>query len=210
MVDTKVSALPAVTTPDGTDEFLVNQAGTSKKVTLAQINAYTDPLRSASTAAQAMAVADTYITSSRIVLPQAKMQAGVFYRCVLTFTKTAGTAASTVTVRTGTAGTTADTSRATLATAGTHTSVADVLTVEVEATFRAVGAAAVINTTIRSFKNAATNVGFGTQQPFITNTTSATFDSSSSSMGIGVSFTGGTAFAGSAQQVIPELKNMAD
>ena len=37
MADTKVSALTAVTTPDGADEFPVNQAGTSKKVTLSQI-----------------------------------------------------------------------------------------------------------------------------------------------------------------------------
>lgn len=37
MADTKISALSAVTTPVGTDEFPVNQAGTSKKVTLSQI-----------------------------------------------------------------------------------------------------------------------------------------------------------------------------
>lgn len=37
MADTKISALTAVTTPDGADEFGVNQAGTSKKMTLAQI-----------------------------------------------------------------------------------------------------------------------------------------------------------------------------
>lgn len=37
MADTKISALTAVTTPAGTDEFPVNQAGTSKKVTLRQV-----------------------------------------------------------------------------------------------------------------------------------------------------------------------------
>jgi hypothetical protein len=36
--ETKLSALPAVTTPAGTDEFEVNQGGTSKKETLAQIH----------------------------------------------------------------------------------------------------------------------------------------------------------------------------
>lgn len=35
MADTKISALTAVTTPAGTDEFAVNQGGSSKKVTLA-------------------------------------------------------------------------------------------------------------------------------------------------------------------------------
>lgn len=39
MADTKISALTAVTTPAGTDEIPVNQGGTSKKVTLAQIRA---------------------------------------------------------------------------------------------------------------------------------------------------------------------------
>jgi hypothetical protein len=37
MADTKISALPAVTAPAATDEFSVNQGGTSKKMTLAQI-----------------------------------------------------------------------------------------------------------------------------------------------------------------------------
>lgn len=37
MADTKISALTAVTTPAATDEFAVNQGGTSKKMTLAQI-----------------------------------------------------------------------------------------------------------------------------------------------------------------------------
>ncbi|HEY8593304.1 MAG TPA: hypothetical protein VIL42_10645 [Sphingomicrobium sp.] len=37
MADTKISALTAVTSPAGTDELAVNQAGTSKKATLAQI-----------------------------------------------------------------------------------------------------------------------------------------------------------------------------
>jgi hypothetical protein len=42
MPDTKISGLTAVTTPALTDEFPVNQGGTSKKMTLAQ--AKTDPL----------------------------------------------------------------------------------------------------------------------------------------------------------------------
>jgi hypothetical protein len=38
MADAKISQLPAVVTPAGTDEFAVNQAGTTKKVTLNQIS----------------------------------------------------------------------------------------------------------------------------------------------------------------------------
>lgn len=37
MADTKISALTAVTTPAGASEFAVNEAGTSKKMTLNQI-----------------------------------------------------------------------------------------------------------------------------------------------------------------------------
>lgn len=40
MADTKVSALTAVTTPASTDEFPVNQGGTSKKMTLEQVETY--------------------------------------------------------------------------------------------------------------------------------------------------------------------------
>lgn len=40
MADTKISALSAVTTPATTDEFVVNQGGTSKKVTLAQLSTH--------------------------------------------------------------------------------------------------------------------------------------------------------------------------
>lgn len=40
MADTKISALTAVTTPAGTDEFAVNQSSTSKKMTLSQVKRF--------------------------------------------------------------------------------------------------------------------------------------------------------------------------
>ena len=40
MADSKISALTAVVTPAITDEFAVNQSGTSKKITLAQVRAW--------------------------------------------------------------------------------------------------------------------------------------------------------------------------
>ena len=45
MADTKVSALTAVTTPAVTDEFGVNQGGTSKKITLGQVASFARPTR---------------------------------------------------------------------------------------------------------------------------------------------------------------------
>ena len=38
MADTKISALTAVTTPAETDEFAINQGGTSKKITMSQVH----------------------------------------------------------------------------------------------------------------------------------------------------------------------------
>jgi len=40
MADTKISDLTAVVTPAGTDEFAVNQAGVSKKMTLNQVQSF--------------------------------------------------------------------------------------------------------------------------------------------------------------------------
>lgn len=43
MADTKISALTAVVTPASTDQFAVNQGGVSKRMTLAQVQAYGAP-----------------------------------------------------------------------------------------------------------------------------------------------------------------------
>lgn len=52
MADAKISALTATVTPAGTDEFAINQSGTSKKTTLAQIMTFvtTAPVFAAGTA----------------------------------------------------------------------------------------------------------------------------------------------------------------
>ncbi len=44
MADTKISALTAVTTPARANEFAVNESGTSKKVTLEQVQNYLNGL----------------------------------------------------------------------------------------------------------------------------------------------------------------------
>jgi hypothetical protein len=51
MADTKISALTAVTTPVSTDEFPVNQGGTSKKVTLATLISFFQKMLSGSSGA---------------------------------------------------------------------------------------------------------------------------------------------------------------
>lgn len=210
MADTKISALTAVTTPDGASEFAVNEAGTSKKITLAQINSYTDQLFKVATATQAIAATDTYVTDSRIVLPaSARQQAGMFYRARLILTKTAaGTAAATITFRTGTAGTTSDTSRATLATV-TPSAVTDVANLDVLAVFRAVGASAIINTWLELRHDLAAT-GFGNRAIFQSQTTSGTWDSTTASMGMGVSIAAGTSSAWTLQACTVEMMNIVD
>jgi len=211
VADTKISALSAVGTPAGTDEFIVNQAGTSRKMTLAQINGYSDPVRGAATAAQGAGFAtDTYVTSSRLVLPQTKMQAGTYYRCRIVITKTAaGLVAPIFQIRTGTAGSTADTSRLSY-TATAQTAATDTGFLEVLATFRVVGASAVLAAWLRFDHDAATTGFANATRGFQGQAVSGTFDSTTASMGIGVSMNGGTNAAWTVQQCIPELLNLAD
>ena len=63
MADTKVSALTAVATPAGTDEIPVNQAGTSKKLTLAQVKTFPFPAGSASANSWPKLTAGTLLTT---------------------------------------------------------------------------------------------------------------------------------------------------
>lgn len=58
MADEKISALTAVVTPAGTDELAVNQGGTSKKLTLSQIDIFTGPTLITSGAAPAAGAAN--------------------------------------------------------------------------------------------------------------------------------------------------------
>ena len=59
MADTKISNLPAVVAPVGTDEFACNQAGTTKKETKTQITAATDAALAADVANLAAHIAVT-------------------------------------------------------------------------------------------------------------------------------------------------------
>lgn len=210
MADAKISALTAVSTPAGTDEFPVNQGGTTKKITLAQINGYTDPVRSALTTAQTLGTGDTYVTASRVVLPQAKMQAGAFYRCNMVITKTnAGTATPVFTVRTGTAGTTGDTSR--LAYTGVaQTAVVDTGRLEVLATFRVVGASGVLALWLGFTHDLASTGLANATRGFQGQAVTGTFDTTTASMGIGVSINAGASSAWTIQQCTVELLNLAD
>ncbi len=208
---TKVSDLPAITMPVSANQIPINDGGTTKKITLAQLDSYIGPDRGAATAAQGPGFAtDTYVTASRRVFPQARMQAGVVYRSRMVFTKTgAGTAAPVFQVRTGVNGTTADTSRLSY-TGAAQTAVIDTAYLEFQCTFRVVGASAVLASWLRFDHDLATT-GFATAtRGFQGQSVSGTFDSTTASMGIGVSVNGGASAAWTLQQCYSELVNLAN
>ena len=68
MPDTKISALTAVATPAGTDEFAVNQGGASKKMTLSQVETYVGATLTGSGAAPATGVANQNPAPSRTLV----------------------------------------------------------------------------------------------------------------------------------------------
>lgn len=147
---------------------------------------------------------DTYLAGSFIAFGSGAPIAGTTYRCIFDMTKTAaGTATPVITVRTGTAGTTADTSRAT-PTFGAGTAAAATGFFEVVCTFRSVGsgtaAVLVVNSSLRDL--ATTGLSSTIKA---TSAVSAGFDSTTASLGIGLSFNGGASFSGTCNLVRAEL-----
>ena len=211
MADTKISALTAVTTPIGATEFAVNESGTSKKLTLTQVNEFAEPLASVLTSAMASGFAsDTYVTNSAIIIPQARIKAGSVYRCKITLTKTAAsTGTPAFSVRYGTAGTTADTARLSLTGTTAQTAAADTGEILFEVTFRSVGSgtSAVIAGDVRLSHTLATT-GFATRANYIVRATSAGFDSTPANSRIGISINGGTSSAWTVETVVAELFNL--
>lgn len=211
MADTKISALTAVTTPVGGTEFAVNESGTSKKLTLSQINEFSEPLAAVATSAMGAGfAADTYVTGSALIIPQARIKAGSVYRLRLVVTKTAAsTATPSFTVRYGTAGTTADTARLSLTGTTAQTAAADTGEILFEVTFRSVGSgtSAVLAGDVRLSHTLATT-GFATRANYIVRATSAGFDSTPADSRIGVSMNGGASAAWTVETVVAELFNL--
>jgi hypothetical protein len=207
---TKVSALTAVTTPAGTDEIPVNQGGTTKKLTLSQVSIYSDPITNTATSAQGPGfAADTYVTGTGLVIPQARMGVGVAYYLRLIVTKTAASAATpTYTIRYGTNGSTADTARCSFTQTSPQTGNIDTAWIEVLGTFRVVGASAVLAASIRMTHDLAAT-GWATKASYEQSVVSAAFDSTVAGSQIGLSMNGGTSSAWTVQQCIAQLHNLA-
>lgn len=139
MADTKISALSAVSAALAADEIPVNEAGTTKKMSITQLMALlADTLFNASTADQTINAATTaLLTGSTITVPVGKLRVGTRFRFQFAMSKTAaGTAASSFIFQLGTAGTTADADILTFTLPATGSGVVDSALVDIVVTIR--------------------------------------------------------------------------
>lgn len=212
MADSKTSALTAAGSALAADEIHVNEAGTSKKVTISQTRTLIGQLSNASAASQTPFSSDTYLTGSSISIPSTLPIVGSSYNCIFDVTKTAaGVAAPVLTLRIGTAGSTADASICAF-TFSAQTAVIDSGMFEVWATYRTVGSgtSAVVQG-IAQLHHQLAVTGLGTVQPAgmqMVLTTSSGFNSTTASQIIGLSVNGGASAAWTVQLVRATAYNL--
>jgi len=211
---TKVSALTAASAATGAQEIPVNDAGTTKKLTVAQINAFVDPASTASSAAQTLGTGDTYVTGSGVTLEAGRLKQTSFYRCVIDLTKTAaGTATAVVTLRMGTLGTTGDAAICTFTLPTAQTAAADNGIFVVYANMRSVGSGtSAVAEGVLEIRRTGTTAGFlstgGLQFMAPQRVTSSGFNSTTVTR-VGVSINAGASSAWTTQLVQADIKNLS-
>jgi hypothetical protein len=174
-------------------------AGYSFKSDATNFSSYPSHLFNSSTSSQSPSTSDVYVAGSNVVVAAGDFKAKGQYKCVFDVTKSAGTGGIVISVRTGTLGTTGDTANLTF-TFAAGTSVADTGTFEVIVNWRTVGSgtSAVVSGVCRAAKNTITAAGLWgdtSAAKTIVATVSSGF-ASNTFTNMGVSFNGGTAFAG--------------
>jgi hypothetical protein len=211
MADTKISALTAVTSLTTASELVLNEGGTSKKVTVAQLR---DLIRNSvvngNGATQSTGLsADTYVTNSGLLIPTGRIQVGTFARWTLNVNKTsvAGVATPIINVRVGTLGTTSDTSRAAL-TFAAQTAVADEGFIQVIAFYKAAGASASVQA-IGNLTHRLAATGLSTSNASAVQNAGSTHDVTGAGLIIGISINLGTSFTGSINLNVAELVNLS-
>jgi len=208
-----ISGLSAVSSVLGTMEFPLNDAGTTKKATASQINAFADPSSNGSAAAQTLGTGDTYLTDSVCTFDAGRLKAKSFYRCVMDMTKTgAGTATAVITLRMGTLGTTSDAAICTFTFPSAQTAAADNGIFEVYANFRTVGSgtSATVEGVLK-IQRTNTTTGFlstsGLQFMAPIRVLSSGFNSTTVTK-IGISINAGASSAWTTQLVQADVKNL--
>lgn len=169
----------------------------------------TDTRKNASVADQTGFAADTYLAGSSVAIGRSPTAGRATYRCTFDMTKTAaGTATPIIIVRFGTAGAVADTARLTF-TFDAGTAAVDTGIFEVVANFRVVGAVATMAgyAECRHALAATGLVSTGASGHGLKLATASAFDATVAASFIGVSFNGGTSFAGTNTLVQAEWDN---
>ena len=211
MADTKISALTAASSALGADEIPVNEAGTTKKVTLTQILALAgNTLKNASTTGQSVNATTAYLAGSAITVPSGLLRVGSFFHWRFTATKTAaGTVAGcALLVKVGTTGSTADTTRLTL-TLGTPTAAADTAYFDLITVVRSIGSgtSAVIGGGLQMTHNLSAT-GFSTLPTEVVRATSGGFDSTVANLIVGLALTTTTASVWTVEDLIVTVGNL--
>jgi hypothetical protein len=208
--DTPISGLAAASAMADANEFPINEAGTSKKLSGTLMKAWAgNVLRNVSTAAQSPAAgASTYLTNSNIAVPVGKLRIGTVFRWTLVFTKTgAGTAARSHIVRIGTLGTTGDAAIITL-TSGTPTGVIDTGKQVITVIIRGPLSASCIAHGASEGQHQLATTGLFAVEAELLSVTSGTFDATTANLIVGLSVTTGASELLTYQQVIAEAYNI--
>lgn len=196
------ASTPSWPTTAGSSGYNLKSDGTN-------FSAYPMQILNASVSSQSPSTSDVYLTGSNCTVAAGDFKAKGQYRCVFDVTKSAGTGGIVISVRTGVNGTTSDTANLTF-TFPAGTSVADVGVFEVFVNWRTVGSgtSAVVSGVCRAVKNTITAAGLWNDTSAaktIVATVSSGFNSTTFT-NIGVSFNGGTAFAGTVTTVQAQLQ----
>lgn len=210
MADTKISALTAAASALAADEFPVNEAGTTKKVTLTQLLALVGTtLNNVSVADQTISATTAYVTNSNIAVPVGKLRIKTVFRWHLTVTKTAAgtTAGCAVIFKLGINGTTGDASILTF-TFGTPTGAVDSAEIDVEVTIRGPLSASCIATGVARMNHNLAATGFSTLPEEVKQVTSSTFDATTASLIAGLTITTTTLSVWTVTQCIGEAINL--
>ena len=208
--DTAISNLTAASSMADANEFVINEAGTSKKLSGTLMKAWAgNVLRNVSTAAQSPAAgASTYLTNSNIAVPTGKLRIGTVFRWTLVFTKTAaGTATRAHIVRIGTAGTTSDAAILTF-TSGVPTAAVDQGIQIITVVIRGPLSASCIASGGSSAIHQLSTTGLFANETEVLSVTSGTFDCTTANLIVGLSVTSGASEALTYEQVIAEAYNL--
>jgi len=155
---------------------------------------------------------ETYITESRLTVPDDYLQAGSVCRWIIHATKTAaGTATPIIRIRTGTNGNIADSAKCSL-TFDAQTAAVDEAWIEIEMMFRSVGTStSAVAVAVGKISHEGGTTGFSTKNPSIASAVSSGFNSNPSGNAsyIGLAINAGTSAAWSIDFVRGRLENLA-